>query len=413
MLVRIASVSTAVLLTCACSTDDLTVLRPEPPEPEESAPIAAAPSVPGDVLDRLEALGYVDTQPAEDPDARGVTTGEPEAWPGLNLYGSRHRAAAVLTDMQGRVVHRWAAADDAARERRWMHMEPLPSGELLVIDKDRDLTRLDWDSNVVWRRRMRAHHDLAVRDDGHVFVLVRGVRTMHAGGRELPVLVDSIAHLSPEGEILATHPLLPLVRHWVSRRRLARLSERLAREGEYRDWLRCGLMADVLHTNSIAFLHRDIPGVAPAGSILLSFRALDRVAIVDAGVSEVLFAWGAGEVRRQHDATQIENGNLLIFDNGLGRGYSRVVELDPIRREIVWTYEDRGSLYSPIRGGAQQLPNGNVLVTESESGHALEVTRSGRVVWELWNPELRGRERSVIYRLNRFAESFFEPLARR
>ena len=56
----------------------------------------------------------------------------------------------------------------------------------------------------------------------------------------------------------------------------------------------------------------------------------------------------------QHDAKQLENGHLLVFDNGLRRRRdSRVFELNAATGEIVWRYEHEG-FYTNLRGGAQQ-----------------------------------------------------------
>ena len=47
----------------------------------------------------------------------------------------------------------------------------------------------------------------------------------------------------------------------------------------------------------------------------------------------------------QHAPTPLENGNILIFDNGVHRlddplPFSRVIEVNPATNEIVWTYQD-------------------------------------------------------------------------
>jgi len=101
----------------------------------------------------------------------------------------------------------------------------------------------------------------------------------------------------------------------------------------------------------------------------------------------------------------LENGNILMFDNGTVRRYSRVLELDPTANRIVWTYEaePKEAFFSLSRGGNQRLPNGNTLITDSDSGRAFEVTRDGEVVWEFYNPEIRAEDnqRAAIYRLMR------------
>ena len=67
---------------------------------------------------------------------------------------------------------------------------------------------------------------------------------------------------------------------------------------------------------------------------------------------------------------------------------------------------DEGSVgVTLLRGAAQKLPGGNVLITESDEGHAFEVTRDGKIVWEFWNPDVMGRDnptRAVIYRMTRY-----------
>ena len=44
---------------------------------------------------------------------------------------------------------------------------------------------------------------------------------------------------------------------------------------------------------------------------------------------------------QQHAPTPLPNGNLLIFDNGTLRGYSRVIELNPLTEEIAWEYDGK------------------------------------------------------------------------
>jgi hypothetical protein len=78
---------------------------------------------------------------------------------------------------------------------------------------------------------------------------------------------------------------------------------------------------------------------------------------------------GRGEVSGQHDATVLASGNLLIFDNDLEGGHSRVIELDPLQHEIVWEYRGGAEgFFTLTRGSSQCLPNVNTRVANSESG---------------------------------------------
>jgi hypothetical protein len=89
---------------------------------------------------------------------------------------------------------------------------------------------------------------------------------------------------------------------------------------------------------------------------------------------------------------------MLIFDNGGSRSASRVLEFDPLSREIVWVYKgDEDNLfYSPQCGSNQRLPNGNTLITETDRGRAFEVTPDHEIVWEYVNPAQTGGEAQYI-----------------
>jgi hypothetical protein len=94
----------------------------------------------------------------------------------------------------------------------------------------------------------------------------------------------------------------------------------------------------------------------------------------------------------------LPSGNILVFDNGLGREWSRVVEMDPIARKIVWDYKapEPGTFYTPAQGSSQRLPNGNTLITSSDQGKAFEVAPQGDVVWQFQNPNLSKSRKSIV-----------------
>jgi outer membrane protein assembly factor BamB len=98
----------------------------------------------------------------------------------------------------------------------------------------------------------------------------------------------------------------------------------------------------------------------------------------------------------------LENGNILLFDNGFEQ--SRILEIDPQTNHIVWSYGPNGSFFSETRGSNQRLPNGNTLITESDSGYVFEVTQTGETVWKFANPivDEDTSEREAIWRMKRF-----------
>ena len=115
------------------------------------------------------------------------------------------------------------------------------------------------------------------------------------------------------------------------------------------------------------------------------------------------------QISGQHNAYIIPKGlpgagNLLLFDDQGGAGFppaalgiyagSRILEIDPVKKEIVWQYTgaDSGrpvwSFFSSFVSNAQRLPNGNTLIDEGMDGRFFQITPQGDIVWEYVPPYL-------------------------
>jgi outer membrane protein assembly factor BamB len=130
------------------------------------------------------------------------------------------------------------------------------------------------------------------------------------------------------------------------------------------------------------------------GNILASLRSVSSVVIISRETGEVIWNLDDSVLAQQHCASELENGNILIFDNGTHRKgtsatFSRVIEVSRQTRKVVWQYVDKSmpmAFFSAFMGGAQRLQNGNTLITEAMFGRMFEVTMAGEVVWEYVNP---------------------------
>jgi hypothetical protein len=164
---------------------------------------------------------------------------------------------------------------------------------------------------------------------------------------------------------------------------------------------------DPFHTNSITIIDENIEGLCKKGDVLISMRSLNLVGIVDIEKEKMKWTWGPGYLEEQHNPTFLENGNILIFDNGTRRKYSRLIELDPLKNQIVWEYHNLNltPFFTDWGGSAQRLQNGNTLITETSKGRVFEITKDGEIVWEFNNPDKQGNgKEGTIYRMTRITD---------
>jgi hypothetical protein len=146
----------------------------------------------------------------------------------------------------------------------------------------------------------------------------------------------------------------------------------------------------------------------PDGNLMLSFNTISKVIMIDRASGDVTWRLKPETTRSQHNPTMLANGNILLFDNGNGRNYSRVIEIEPNSQDIVWEYtaNPRDAFYSMNISGAQRLPNGNTLICEGRSARFFEVTPEKDIVWEYISPfvvEHLGQNSRAVFRAHRYA----------
>jgi hypothetical protein len=359
----------------------------------------AAPAGPGgERAARVRAVPYLQGyRPAEDRPTIGRYD-PARAWAGLNLYTSGHAAEAVLMDMEGGVLHRWRhplrrlwpelyeEEPGVAKLEYWRRAYLYPNGDLLGIYEGLGLVKLDARSNVLWAWRGGAHHDLEVLEGGEIWVLDREGKLIPRIHPTEGVLEDFVTVLGPGGRVRRRISLLAAF----ERSPFASMLEGLKPFG------------DIFHTNTLEVLDGRFADLDPAfrrGNVLLSILEMDALAVLDPETEAIVWA-KKGSWRRQHQPTFLDDGRLLLFDNrgAAAPDRSRVIEIDPAGGEVAWRYggSPEVDFFSKTLGSAQRLPNGNTLITESENGRALEVTRQGEVVWELYNPHRAGEEGELV-----------------
>jgi hypothetical protein len=327
---------------------------------------------------------------------------------GFTLIMAAERCKALLINMRGEMVHEWSAPFGKVWPQPTHVPAPVedafvcffsghlyPNGDLLVVYQGTGhavygygLAKLDKDSKVVWTYSANVHHDVDVADDGTIYAITQDILYEMPSGLEsipTPCSVDSLVLLSPRGEELKKVPLLEVFRDSPYAPLLSTLLRPVAPgftgEAGQLDRRR----RDVLHTNHVRVLRPKLAEKFPlfsAGQVLLSFRHLDAIAVLDP--VKAVFVWAArGPWKAQHDVQFLDNGHLLLFDNLGSPGESRVLEYNPKTQAFPWSYsgETAAPFFSKERGGCQRLPNGNTLIVDSDGRELREVTQRKEVVW--------------------------------
>lgn len=211
--------------------------------------------------------------------------------------------------------------------------------------------------------------------------------------------------------------------------------------------------ADWMHTNAIDYN-------AELDQIALSAKHFSEVWIIDHSTTieeaaghrggkrgmggDLLYRWGnpwaykSGTVENkklfdQHDVRWIAQGfpgagHITAFNNGHGREYSSIVEIEPPMdkdgdyilddegrygpEEMTWEYtaEPKEEFYSSFISGSARLANGNTYICEGASGRFFEVNSQGKKLWEMVNPfggelSMEGRPHDVEDEARKIIES--------
>jgi hypothetical protein len=145
-------------------------------------------------------------------------------------------------------------------------------------------------------------------------------------------------------------------------------------------------------------------------------RHQDELMIIDWPSRQLLWHWGRGVLSGPHEATVLDNGNILVFDNGLARGWSRVLDLNPLDPTKLVQFAPGASRFiSRVMGSCQRLPNGNTLIVNSEAAAAFELTPQGMPAWTFEGTQATpDGHRVKIIRMRRVSPAMVESiLARR
>lgn len=355
----------------------------------------------------------------------------------LSPMASNHSYLATNT---GEIVKKWTGNAGGA-----IAVKMLPNGNIIRMQATVNnnfpgavgmggaglLEEIDWNGRVVWtytlsNARYLHHHDFVVMPNGNLLLV--------AWERRLPEEARAAGRdpnkISPEGvwseAVLEVKPTRPaggeIIWEWhawdhlvqdidatkanfgVVAGNAAKLDINFIGPGQ-----NPAQTANWLHINSLDYhVQRD--------EIILGSRLLSEIWIIPHGPGksgDFLYRWGNPQVYRmgtdadqklffQHHAQWIPEGypgagNILILNNGVGRGYTSADEIvlpQGYAREPgkpfgpaapVWTVGEKfgPTFFTLVAGSVQRMPNGNTVLGLSNAARAVEVTPEGEIVWDL------------------------------
>jgi len=334
---------------------------------------------------------------------------------GYTLICPKYSKDMWLIDIKGNVVNRWrmpylpAGHGILLPNGNFFYGGQLKTHEEVGLPPEFSalggiLMEVDWNGKIIWQLEVPyQHHDFQVTKEDHIFYSAHSIESILDNSRAkklkggIPgtefngkVWGDTLYEINRAGKILWK---------WLAHEHL---------DLEIDDICPLETRAKWPLINSI--------WVCKDGNILISLRVSSEIVKIEYKTGKVLGRYGKGKIFHQHDARELDNGNILVFDNGnhrfgYGPSYSRVVEINPLADEIVWEYKGNppSDFYSAVAGGSERLANGNTVICESQTGNIFEITKDKELVWEYISPFKNmgiGEFSNMVWRAHRYSPGY-------
>ena len=377
-----------------------------------------------------------------------------EAMPGYTLIAPLSSTQTYLIDNCGDVVNEWEANNPPGAVTYL-----LESGSLLRTGRSQGnfngggvgglLEIYNWDGSLEWGStfatpQYHQHHDVEYMPNGNILLIAWEAKTSQEA-----ILMGFQGNLSSQGiwpdMILEIEPIgnddFEIVWEWHAWDHMVQdINPTFLNFGVVADHPELidinvtatpglGSNPDWIHLNAIDYNEA-------LDQIVVSSRHLNEIWIIDHSTTteeaaghtggrygkggDLLYRWGNPMnydrgttddqvLFGQHDAnwveTGIDEGKIMIFNNGGARNFSSVDIINPpidvngnysIEQDAPFGPENLDWTYSPISGGeeffasrisgAGRLENGNTLICNGQEGEVFEVSPNNKTVWRYQNP---------------------------
>ena len=386
----------------------------------------------------------------------GTTLNTAEALQGYTLFSPVHTTLpdyTYLIDNCGRVVNSWESPNHRNAQFSYLNNDGTMvksvfdnASTLFYGGVSGGLQKFDWDGSLLWSARISDtdysfHHDYVQLPNGNLLIMVAYRMTNQEAldaGRNPSTLTNDNGALYDERiqEIeLVGNNAYNIVWEW-------RLWDHLVQDfdntknnfdnpADHPELLDVNYIGSIL-PNVADWWHLNAMDYNPVrDEIVVSSRFLSEIYIIDHSTTtaeaaghtggnrgkggDFLFRWGNPAAYRagtgsdqqffgQHGSKWITQGSnqgkIIVFNNGNGRGYSTVNIINPsfdvngnylmangtflpVTSDYVWENEPVNTdFFATFLSNATQLPNNNIFVNNGPRGIFFEVDENGNKVWE-------------------------------
>ncbi len=304
-----------------------------------------------------------------------------------------------LIDNEGNTVFNWTTTNldlfrSHMRTQAYVHGSYVyPNGDILLNFEYRALVKLSACGEILWRLEPPTHHSLFRDEEGNFWA--SGLKRIKGDavkqykidfpGIAKPYVDETIVKISPEGEILKE---ISLLKAFYSNEKYRPLLWKYKRTQTHQ--------GDIFHMNDAEVLNPSLadkfPGLEP-WDVVVSLKKLNTIAILN---QDGEIKWlSEGDFNEQHDPDFEPDGRLVIFNNNMdfskngeylgGSKIQAIAYDDSYAMEQLYPVAGSPRFYTKAGGKHQLTLNGNRMITEAQTGRAIEVTPEGEIVWEWIN----------------------------
>lgn len=324
----------------------------------------------------------------------------------LLLYGNN---ITWLYDMEGNELKKWTT--DTKRSQL------LKNCNLMIVDNNdnNDIRELDSDSKLVWNYAVKgfAHHDFEISENGNITFLQSTTLPkdfpLQNGCKHEEVISDRITEVSRSKEVIF---------EWVFHEHYEEVINRdKCNKNRRKHMAKSGFthLLDSIHPNAINVLgdnkwYRQGYDEFKPGNILVTLHHLDQIILINKTDKEIIWTYQGVEspLEGPHEAKMIPRGlpgagNILIFDNGIRRKFTKIIEINPITKKTIWEYSSPGEFFSRHAGSHQRLKNGDTFISDDGSGRVFIVDKKGNTKWQFRRKYNTWVKRASLYSRKDFA----------